>query len=301
MAEKGPIIYFQKPRLRQPHMVCGINGWVDGGEAASGAVHYLARKLRARKFAEMSIDQFHVYQTPGQLSLRPQIEIRDGLLKEHIFPANLFFYSRRSRGGRDLVLFQGTEPNLNWEKYAGAVLDLAEELGVTRIYVPGGVLDKCPHTREAGVFCACTSAELREEMQHYVMQPSNYEGPGSFGTTLLHLARERDIPLASIIARATYYPEYNVVIPRNPKAIWAIVARLNSLLRLNLDLADLEQEGRELEAKLNFMVGHNPEFQSYVGELEREYVELKYEEPLDISGTEAVELAEEYLRGQGEE
>jgi proteasome assembly chaperone (PAC2) family protein len=301
MAEKGTIVFYQKPKLRQPHMVCGINGWVDGGEAASGSIHYLVRKLRAKKFAEMPIDRFHIYQVPGQLSLRPQIEIKDGLLKEHIFPANQFFYWKNNRTGHDLVLFQGTEPNLNWEKYAGAILDLAEELGVARIYLPGGVLDKSPHTREAGVFCACTSEELREEMQRYVMQPSNYEGPGSFGTTLLYLARERKMPLVSMTARATYYPEHNVVIPRNPKSIWAIVVRLNSLLQINLDLSDLEREGKELEAKLNFMVSHNPDFQTYVDELEREYVELKYEEPLDISATEAVKLAEEYLREQEKE
>jgi proteasome assembly chaperone (PAC2) family protein len=249
----------------------------------------------------MPIDKFHVYQVPGQLSLRPQIEIDDGLLKEHVFPGNRFYYYKNNRTGQDLVLFQGTEPNLNWETYAGAILDLAEGMGVVRIYVPGGVLDKSPHTREARVSCACTSEELREEMQRYTMDLSNYEGPGSFGTTLLYLARERGMPLASIIARATYYPEFNVVIPRNPKSIWAIVVRLSSLLKLNLDLSDLEREGKELEAKLNFMVGHNPEFQTYVEELEREYVEIKYQEPLDISAMEAVQLAEEFLRGEGKE
>ena len=36
-------------------MVCGISGWVDGGEVATGSVRYLIGKLEARTFAEMPI------------------------------------------------------------------------------------------------------------------------------------------------------------------------------------------------------------------------------------------------------
>ena len=96
-------------------------------------------------------------------------------------------------------------------------------------------------------------------------------------------------------------PEFNIVIPRNPKAIKAIILRLNSLLKLNLDIADLDHEAEELEVKLNFMASHNQEFQAYVEELEKEYAEVKYEAPLDITANEAVHLAEEFLKERREE
>ena len=107
--------------------------------------------------------------------------------------------------------------------------------------------------------------------------------------------------MVSIIARSTYYPEFNVVIPRNPKAIKAVVLRLDSLLHLNLDISDLDQEADELEVKLNFMASHNREFQTYIEELEKEYTKVKYEAPLDITGNEAVQLAEEFLKETREE
>ncbi|MEE9366007.1 MAG: PAC2 family protein [Dehalococcoidales bacterium] len=301
MVKQNNLQFLEKPELRQPYLICGINGWVDGGEAATGTTQYLVKKLKAKKFAEMPLDRYHVFQVPGQLSLRPQIKIADGLLKQHVFPRNEFFYWVDPHSAHDLILYLGTEPNTNWEEYAENILNLAAHYSASRIYVLGGVLDKTPHTREAGVFCACTSKELRQEMLKYNMQSSNYEGPGSFSITMLHLAQKRKMPMVSIIARATYYPEFNIVIPRNPKAIKAVVLRLNDLFHLNLDMSDIDQEADELEVKLNFMASHNQEFQAYIEELEKDYVEVKYEAPLDLTANEAVQLAEEFLKETREE
>jgi len=282
-------------------MVCGIGGWVDGGEAATGSVQYLVKKLAAKRFAEIPIDRFHIFQVPGQLSLRPQIRIEEGMLKEHHFPQNRFFSWVNPDADNDLILFQGTEPNLNWEEYAGAILDLAEELAVVRIYLLGGVLDKTPHTREPGVSCTCSSEKLKEEMQKCGMQFSSYEGPGSFATTLLHLCQASQRQMVNITARATYYPEFNIVIPHNPKTIRAVVRRLNQLLQLNLDVSDLDRQTEEFEAKLDFMASQNPRFQAYIEKLEKDFTEAKYEEPLGISPDEAVRLAEEFLKEKRED
>jgi len=113
MDRRGNVTILEKPRLRHLYMVCGISGWVDGGEAATGSIQYLVRKLEAKKFADIPIDRFHLFQVPGQLSLRPRIKIEDGVLKEHRFPQNQFFYRVNPNADNDLILFLGTEPNLN--------------------------------------------------------------------------------------------------------------------------------------------------------------------------------------------
>jgi proteasome assembly chaperone (PAC2) family protein len=296
MDRRGEAIITEKPKLRRPNMVCGISGWVDGGQAATGSIEYLVKKLGAKRFAEIPISRFHIFQLPGQLSLRPYIKIEDGILTEHSFPQNQFFYRVNPNADNDVILFLGTEPNLNWEEYADAILGIAEEFAVVRIYLLGGVLDRTPHTREPAVSCAGTSRELNEEMRKYSVQFTNYEGPGRFGSTLLYICQKERRPMVTITARVTYYPEFNVVIPRNPKAIRAVVRRLNTLLRLNLDVSDLDKESEEFEAKLGFMMSQNPELKAYVEELEKDFVEVKYEEPLDISADEAVRMAEEFLR-----
>ena len=281
-------------------MICGISGWVDGGEAATGSIQYLVRKLDAKRFAEIPINKFHIFQVPGQLSLRPHIRIEDGVLKEQCFPQNEFFYWVNHNADNDLILFLGTEPNLNWEEYADAILSVAEELAVVRIYLLGAVLDKTPHTREPGVSCVCSSDQLKEEMRKYSVQFSNYEGPGSFNTTLLRICQDRQGQMVSITTRATYYPEFDIIIPYNPKAIRAVVKRLTHLLRLKFDISDLDKQAEEFESKLNFMASQNPLFQTYVEELEKDFTELKYEEPLEMSPDEAVRLAEEFLKGKRE-
>lgn len=301
MDRQGNVVSTRKPRLRAPYMVCGVSGWVDGGEVATGSVEYLVRKLGLRKFAEIPIDKFHVFQVPGQLSLRPHIRIEDGILKEHRFPQNQFFSWVNPNADNDLILFLGTEPNLNWEEYSGDILSMAEEYRVVRIYVLGGVLDKTPHTREPGVSCTCSSPQLKEEMRKYSVQFGSYEGPGSYSTTLLYLCQKKQIPFVSIMARATYYPEFNIVIPRNPKTIRAVVKRLNVLLKLGLEMSDLDKEAEEFEAKISFMASHNNDFRAYIEELEKDFVEVKYEEPLDISADEAVRLAEEFLKREKED
>ncbi|MFC1897117.1 PAC2 family protein [Chloroflexota bacterium] len=296
MSRQGNVIITEKPRLRHPYMVCGISGWVDGGEAATGSIQYLVRKLGAKRFAEIPIDRFHIFQLPGQLSLRPHAKMEDGILKEHSFPQNQFFHWTNPDADNDLILFLGTEPNLHWEEYADAILDVAEEFSVTRIYLLGGVLDKTPHTREPGASCACSSDQLKEEMRKYSVQFSNYEGPGSFSTTMLHICQNRRMQMVSITARATYYPEFNIIISHNPKTIRAVVRRLNQLVHLNLDISDLDRQADEFESKISFMASQNPRFQDYVEELEKDFTEVKYEEPLEISPDEAVRLAEEFLK-----
>ena len=296
MERRGSTIITEKPQLKRPNMVVGISGWVDGGQAATGSVEYLVKKLGARKFAEIPISQFHIFQVPGQLSLRPAIKIEDGILKEHNYPENHFFYRVNPDAGNDVIFFRGTEPNLNWDEYADSILGVAEDYKVNRIYVLGGVLDRTPHTREPAVSCACSSSELNEEMGKYGVQYTNYEGPGRFASTLLYICQQEKVPMVTLTARATYYPEFNILIPRNPKAIRELVRRLNILLNLYLDISDLDGEADEFDARLGSMMRQNSEFRSYVEALEKESVEVKYEEPLDISADEAVRMAEEFLK-----
>ena len=301
MENKGNITFTEKPTLRRPYMVCGLSGWVDGGEVATGGVRYLIKQFTAKKFAEMPAPRYHVYQVPGQISLRPLFKMEDGLIAEHHFPKNQFFYAVNPASDHDLILFLGTEPSINWEEYANSLVDIAKEFQAARMYLLGGVLDETPHSREPKVSCSCTGAELRDEMRRYNVTFSNYEGPGSFLTNVLYFCKTRGLDAVSFSARATYYPEYNIVIPHNPKSIKAVLVRLNNLMRLNLSFTELDSEAREFEGKLEFMRGQSPRFHAYVEELEKNYIEMPYEEPLEMSSDEAIKFAEDFLKKNKEQ
>ncbi len=297
MTPQNDIVYTVRPALRRPCMVLALDGWVDGGEAATGSVRFLRRRLRCRKLAEIPLNRFHVYQLPGQLSLRPFCRVEEGMLTEYRPQRNVFHYWENPEAEQDLILFQGVEPNLNWDDYIAAVLDVARTFGVARIYMLGGVLDKTPHSREPGVSCVCTSAGLRDEMLTHGIEPVNYEGPAGIRTALILAAQRIGIEMAILHVRATYYPEFNMVIGHNPKAIRVLVRRLTVLLGLRLDLGELDVEAREYEARLDTMALRNRDFQSYIEALEREYVEPRPYDVPELSPGDAVQAVEELLRG----
>ena len=49
------------PSLRSPILIAAFAGWPDAAEVASGSARYLARKLRARRFAEIDPEEFYVF------------------------------------------------------------------------------------------------------------------------------------------------------------------------------------------------------------------------------------------------
>ncbi len=295
MASENDIIYSEKPNLRHPYLVCGFRGWVDGGEAATGGIEYLVKKLNTQKFAEIPIEEFRVFQMPGEEFLRPEVKIEDGILKEHRLPNSEFFYAKGS-GNNDIILFSGIEPNLKWSKYTDIFLKVISEFAVKRVYMLGGIIGKVPYTKEPNVSCLCSPPAILVEMKKYNMEFSSYEGPGSFGTTLIYECQKNNIQVVSFMVVAPFYPEHNISISRSPASIRAILKRLNRLLNLSLDLSDLDVEVDELRDKLDFLAGQNAEFKEYIAQLEKEYVELKYGDSLGISADEAVRIAEELLK-----
>jgi hypothetical protein len=63
---------------------------------------------------------------------------------------------------------------------------------------------------------------------------------------------------------------------------------------MNFD--ELNNAIKEVEGKLDFVRQQNPQFSTYIEELEKDYVEMSYQEPLDISPNDAIKLAEEFLK-----
>jgi len=296
LEQKDSLTYITKPTLRSPYIVCGLNGWLNGGDVSVGGTKYLIDQFRGTKFAEMPTSRYHVYQVPGVESLRPIFKMQDGILVESHFPQNEFYYAANPASEHDIILFLGTEPSLNWDEYADTVVKLASDFGATRLYTFGGVLDRSPYTREPRMSCTCTGAKVKKEMERCNVNFSSREGPASFNLMLLQACKKKNLDGANFTVRVPYYPEHNIAIDYNPKSIKAILTRLDQLMHLNVNFTELDKAIGELEGKLDFIRQQNPQFNAFIEELEKDYVEMPYPEPLDMSGHEAVKFAEEFLR-----
>jgi proteasome assembly chaperone (PAC2) family protein len=294
--EKGSLIFDSRPTLRNPYIVCGLNGWFNSGDVSTGGVNYCIRQLKGVKFAEMPTSRYHVYQIPGAESLRPVFKMQDGLIVEAHFPKNQFYYAVNPSSDRDLILFLGTEPSLNWEEYADTVVSLACDFGVYRLYAFCGILDRMPYTREPKISCTCTGAKIKDEMEKYNVTFSSREGPATFNQMLLYACKKKGLEGVNLTVRVPYYPEFNVAIGYSPKSIKAVLVRLKHLMNLNMNFDELDNAIKEVEGKLDFVRQQNPQFNTYIEELEKDYAEMPYQEPLDISPNDAIRLAEEFLK-----
>jgi proteasome assembly chaperone (PAC2) family protein len=296
MSEERNLIITSRPTMRNPCIVCGVNGWVNSGNVATGGVNHFIRQFKADKFAELPTSRYHINQIPGLQSLAPVFKMQEGLIMESHFPRNEFYYARNPVSDRDLILFLGTEPNLNWEEYADTVVSLAGDFGASRLYSFGGLSAKIPYDREPIMTCTCTSSKVKDEMEQYNVLFSNREGPATFNQMLLYACKEKGLEGATFTVRVPYYPEFNIAIGYSPNSIKAVLVRLNHILHLDMNFDEINNAIGELQSKLDSIRQQNPKFNTYMEELEKDYVEMAYKETLDITPSEAIRFAEEFLK-----
>ena len=247
------------PSLRSPILVAAFAGWPDAAEVASGTARFLARKLRARRFAEIDPEEFYVFteSRPNTLILAPGQRALE-------WPANEFFAWHNPKGERDIVILQGREPNLNWREYVDIIINLSVRLGVSQMIALGGTYDAVSHRGQVSMSGHATSPELRDALAEFGITASSYEGPSSVQSALLEACRERNLLAASLWGHAPHY----VRAAPNPKVSHAMLRVLKTLLGVELDLTELEVAGEALEAKVDAAMLENPELRDYVEQLD---------------------------------
>lgn len=256
----------KNPMLRNPRLLLGFSGWMDGGEVSTGTVECLIDKLDAENFAEIEPKGFYIYSFPGPMEItalfRPHTKITDGIVESCEIPTNTFFASEKS----DLILFLGKEPSLCWDDFSDCIFSVCEQFGVKMIYFIGSVAGLVPHTREPRLFCSVSDAELRETFQHYGVKFTNYEGPASIVTYLTATCKQRNLSMVSLVATIPAYVQGH-----NPKCIEAVTRRLAGMLELEVDLDDLTSISEEFEKKLVDVVQEQPELEENIHRLEEDY------------------------------
>ncbi len=103
------------------------------------------------------------------------------------------------------MIFIGSEPHLDAERYAKTFLEIARELKVKRVAAIGGVYGEMPYDQDRSVSCVYSLPEMKEELQDYAVQFSNYEGGVSIGTYMAHWAEPAGIELAVFYALVPAY------------------------------------------------------------------------------------------------
>jgi len=220
---------FSQPRNSQ--MIIGLDGWVNAGKVSTFSVKYLISKLGAKRFGEILHERFHDYAIQ-----RPFVSIRDGLIRSYVPPQSTLYYWR---GGGDLslILLLGVEPNLNWPRYASAVLKVAEKMNVRRIYTIGGYLADVSPEDEALISTTTNNKDLIEELKRLNVVLTSYSGPTSVYSEIMWRCKRRNIDVISLWSAIPMYIE-----GLYPKAAYCILQKITKLAGLKVDLTDLKRK-----------------------------------------------------------
>ncbi|MBV8478693.1 MAG: PAC2 family protein [Actinobacteria bacterium] len=276
-----------RPSLKRPVMVAAFRGWNDGGQGASLGAAYLAKQWNAARFAEIDPESFFDFQ-----AVRPHVSMPDGEIRKVDWPDNGFFHASVPGADRDAVLLLGIEPNLRWRTFSGLVLELAQDLGVEMVVTFGSLLADVPHTRPAPVTAAATDPKLVEELG---LEVSRYEGPTGIVGIVHDLCRESEIPSVSLWAAVPHY----VSLAPSPRAALALVRRFGELMRVQVDLDELEAAAEEYAEQVSEAVSTDADTAAYVEELEQRVDALAVEGDIPSGETLAAELSR-FLREREE-
>jgi proteasome assembly chaperone (PAC2) family protein len=255
----APLIWEgQPPELRSPVLVCSFRGWNDAAAAASTALETVAATLDSELIAELDPEEFFDFQAN-----RPTITLTEGQTRHVEWPANQLVASRAPGAARDLVLLDGTEPNLRWRTFADLFADAAERVGAELVVTLGALIAEVAHTLPVPITGLASDEELVEKLD---LQRSNYEGPTGIVGVLHDSCRRRGIPSASLWAAV---PHYVAAVP-NPKAALALLRRLEGLTGVAVDASELEEETGSYEEQVGRAVAANPEIEELVSRIEEE-------------------------------
>ena len=279
------VIWEARPQLNRPVMVAAFEGWNDAADAASGAVAWLRRRLKATQIARIDPEEFYDFQ-----ATRPEVSLVDGTTRKISWPSNECFAAHVEEVGRDLVLFSGVEPNLRWRTFCTTVIGLARETGCEMVVTLGALLADVPHTRPTRLTGTAIDKELIERLG---LSHSRYEGPTGIVGVLHDFCRQAGMPSVSLWAPVPHY----VASPPNPKATRALLERLSEVLSIPIGLGDLSEAAVACEARVNELVGSDADIEAYVRQLEERDDDQIDEESLPSGDTLAAEL-EKYLRDQ---
>ncbi len=271
------------PELHDPVVIVAFSGWNDAASAATDAARFVITHLKGQRFASLDPERFYDFRSD-----RPTTTARRWVRKIN-WQRNEFYYAR-TRGPHDVIIGVGSEPGLRWQTFAGAHLELYQQMKAQLIISLGAMLAEVPHTRPPRVTGSAVDPSVAARLN---LTTSNYEGPTGIVGVLHDTMRRSGIAAASLWANTPHY----ITTSQNPAATRALLLRLQELVGVTFDLRSLDTAGERFVREVDTALAANSEVGSYVRRLEAEYDEGE-PEPGDTlpEPADAVFDVEDFLR-----
>ena len=221
----------KKPKLNKPIFVEGLPGIGNVGKVA---IDFLIDELKAKKIFEITSYTFphSVFVNEDNLVELPMIEV---------------FYKKFNGKQPDLLLMGGdVQPmdEVSSYEFSDKTLDMIQKFNGKEIVTLGGIgLAEVP--KKPKVYCTGNSKKIIQKYKNNMVDDKLYGVVGPIvgvSGLLLGLAKRRNIDAIAFLAETYGHPVYLGI-----KGAREILKVLNKGLKLNLNMARLDKEIKEIE------------------------------------------------------
>ncbi len=246
------------PDLGRPVLVQALTGFVDAGNATYLAREHLLSTPDARLLATFDPDQLIDYRSRRP----PMIFLEDHW--EHYEEPEIGVHLLRDDAGTPFLLLVGPEPDLQWERFVAAVVDLVERLGVRLTIGLNAIPMAVPHTRPVGITAHAIRPELITGYEPWLRR---VQVPGSAGNLIEYRLGRKGHDAAGF---AVHVPHYLAETPY-PAAAQELLEAVSRATGLLLPTADLRAAAERVRADIDQQIAQNPDAGTLVHGLEEQY------------------------------
>ncbi|MFA5033397.1 MAG: PAC2 family protein [bacterium] len=227
--------------IKSPIMLAA---WPGVGNVGIRAVDYLRRKLKLEPLAEIEAPEFTI----------PEAVIVDkGQVQLPLMPRNMFYYKKST--SFNLIVFEGEvqlrpKPTL---LLIDSILKFAKDLGVKTIFTAAAFPVPMRLEEPPKVYSAGTTKKLRDLMlNEYHLKPLDMGEIVGANGLLVGQSEQYDIPAACLLSTI---PAYAIGFP-NPQASRAIVKVFEQILKIKVNLSEIDLQIQELVKDLSEIRKH---------------------------------------------
>ncbi len=278
----GEFTLSKEPNLRNPRLIIGLP---DVGYVGLRVIDYLKGKLGAEEFGHIA---------PHRFSTVPWVSVKDGVIENLELLRNSFHFWKNTGGGNDLVLFRSEQPTARPYEYVEAILEVAERLGVKRMYIVGSFgAAGITHLEPPSALGVVNQSHLTQLLTGSGVEPyPEYKGIGTIHSSFLWFAKAKKLEALGLWAPM---PHYIARLPfpwsNYPRASLFLVDRLNAIEGLTVETGDLERLAKRTEDEMGKIYDQLHE------EAKNELVYPPGEQPAAFSEQDTSAVSDDDLKG----
>jgi hypothetical protein len=252
---------------RRLHLIAGLTGAADAGNAVTQLGTYLLDTLEVSEILTFDTDALLYYRARRPIMYFDQDHLTD------YQPSKLVIYLAKDELGQPFLLLTGFEPDFQWERFTRSLIRLIERFEVADTTWVHAIPMPTPHTRAIGVTVSGNRPELIDLMS--IWRPHT-QVPANALHVLEYRLQELGHPTAGFVLLVPHYladTEY-------PLAAVTALESISAATGLIFPTDQLREQNRDFLAKVDDQVENNHELQRLVTALEERHDSYMKENPL---------------------